>query len=221
MMNQRLGFASLMICLLAALTACSGTPAAESADVGDHQVATPAPGEPTLEELRALTERFRDVNVALAEGFVRDPGDMCVTAEMEGLPADEGAMGIHFLRPDLLGLTGPPDPRVNGTGIHTDFRNPAILVYEPQADGSLQLVALENLVFAAAWRQAGNQQPPSFHGLAYDHMVDDPATTVDEAHGFEEHYDRHVWLYRDNPRGVFAMMNPNVSCRHHAGQMNH
>jgi hypothetical protein len=221
MMNQRLGFASLMIVLLFSVTACSGAPVAEGADVADEQVGSPAAGEPTLEELRALTERFRDVNVALAEGFIRDPSDMCVTAEMEGLPAEDGAMGIHFLRPDLLGITGPPDPRVNGTGTHTDFRNPAILIYEPRPDGSLQLVAVENLVFAAAWRQAGNPQPPSFHGLAYDHMIDDPATPHDEAHGFAEHYDRHIWLYRENPRGIFAMMNPDVSCRHHTGHMSH
>jgi hypothetical protein len=118
----------------------------------------------------------------------------------------------------LLGITGPPDPRVNGTGTHTDLRNPAILIYEPQADGSLELVALENLVFSAAGRQAGKQQPPSFHGRAYDHMRDDPNTAVDEAHGFEEHYGRHVWLYRENPRGVFVPMNPNVSCRHHTAR---
>ncbi|CAN5821991.1 hypothetical protein BH23GEM8_BH23GEM8_17290 [soil metagenome] len=220
-MNQRLCFASLMIGFLAVLPACSGTPAAEGSDVTEAPVASPAPGEPTLEELRALSKRFRDVNVALSEGFIRDPMDMCVSAEMEGRPAEEGAMGIHFIRPDLLGIAGPPDPRVNGTGTHSDFRNPAILIYEPQADGSLELVALENLVFAAAWRQAGNQQPPSFHGLAYDHMQDDPSTAVDEAHGFEEHYDRHVWLYRENPRGVFVPMNPNVSCRHHSGNMIH
>ena len=63
-----------------------------------------------------------------------------------GRPAADGAMGIHYFRPDLLGITAPPAPRVNGTGMHTDFRNPAILIYEPQADGSLDLVAVENLV---------------------------------------------------------------------------
>ena len=29
----------------------------------------PAPGEPTLDEVRQATERFRDVKVALAEGY--------------------------------------------------------------------------------------------------------------------------------------------------------
>jgi hypothetical protein len=175
----------------------------------------PAPGEPTLDEVRQATERFRDVKVALAEGYIRDPMNLCDTAEMMGRPASLGAMGIHYFRPDLLGITAPPSPRVNGTGIHTDFRKPSILIYEPQADGSLTLVAVENLVFAASWRAAGHKTPPSFHGVKWDSMVDDPKTTVDEAHMFEPHFDRHVWLYRDNPNGTFAQFNPTVSCAHH------
>ena len=42
----------------------------------------PGRGEPTLAEVRQATERFRDVNVALAEGYIRDPFDMCETAAM-------------------------------------------------------------------------------------------------------------------------------------------
>jgi hypothetical protein len=132
-----------------------------------------------------------------------------------GGPAEEGAMGIHYFRPDLLGITGPPNPRVDGTGTHTDFRSPAVLIYEPQADGSLELVAVENLVFLRAWEAAGHRGAPTFHGVPYDRMADDPATEVDEAHGFEPHYDRHVWLFRDNPTGVFSPFNPAVSCAHH------
>ena len=177
--------------------------------------------EPSLETVRAATARFRDVNVALAEGYVRDPGNLCDDAPMMGRPAAEGAMGIHFFRPDLLGITGPPNPRVSGTGTHTDFNRPSILIYEPQADGSLALVAVENLVFIKAWEAAGNVAPPSFQGVPYDRMQDDPTTKVDEAHLFEPHYDRHVWLWRENPRGVYAQFNPNVSCKHHTGGRAH
>jgi hypothetical protein len=176
---------------------------------------SPAPAEPDLATVRAATARFQDVKVALAEGYVRDPSDMCDTASMMGRPANLGAMGIHFFRPDLLGVSGPPNPRVNGKGTHTDFLKPGILIYEPRPDGSLALVAVENLVFRWAWREAGNTAPPSFHGVAYDLMEDDPSTKVDEAHMFEPHYDRHVWLFRDNPNGVFAQYNPRVSCAAH------
>ena len=110
------------------------------ASAGAKPASIPGPGEPTLAEVRHLTERFRNVTVALAEGYIRDPSNMCETAEMMGRPAALGAMGIHYFRPDLLGITCPPSPRVSGTGTHTDFRQPSILLYEPNADGSLELV---------------------------------------------------------------------------------
>lgn len=177
--------------------------------------AAPAPGEPTLDEVRTLTARFQNVEVALAEGYVRDPTDMCDVAPMMGRPAALGGMGIHFFRPDLLGITAPPNPRVDGNGTHTDFRKPSILIYEPRADGTLELVAVENLVFKKAWEEAGNKTRPTFHGVEYDYMFDDPKTSVDDAHNFEPHYDRHVWLYRTNANGMFAQFNPTVTCQFH------
>lgn len=179
------------------------------------------PDEPSLDEVRALTAKYQDVNVALAEGYVRDPGNMCDTADMMGRPKKLGAMGIHYFQPDLLGISGPPNPRVSGTGTHTDFRKPSILIYEPQADGSLKLVAVENLVFDQAWQATGKGEFPSFHGNPYNAMADDPKTSVDEAHLFEPHHDLHVWLYRDNPNGMFAQFNPKVSCAEHATVKGH
>jgi hypothetical protein len=205
---------------LVTIALAGGLAAAAAALLGD---AAPPPrgDEPTLADVRRATERFKDVNVAVAEGYLRDPFDLCDTATMMGRPASLGAMGIHYFRPDLLGVTEPPAPRVNGTGTHTDFRTPAILIYEPQPDGSLQLVAVENLVFAAAWRAAGHTERPSFQGVPYDSMVDDPGTPIDEAHMFEPHFDRHVWLYRENPGGIFAQFNPAVTCASHRGAQGH
>lgn len=176
------------------------------------------PAEPTLDEVRAATERFQDISVALAEGYIPDPMNMCDTAEMMGSPAELGTMGIHYFRPDLLGITAT-EPRVDGTSTHTDFLNPAILIYEPQQDGSLDLVAVENLVFIESWTAAGNDAPPVFQGKEFDLMQDDPDTEVDEAHMFEPHYDLHVWLYRENPNGIFAQYNPAVSCEHHVSEV--
>lgn len=170
------------------------------------------PSEATIAQIRTATAKYQDVKAALADGYIRDPAGMCETATMLGKPASLGAMGIHYFRPDLLGISGPPNPRVNGTSTYTDFHKPAVLIYEPESDGSLKLVAVENLVFEKAWQAAGHTQPPSFHGIAYNHMVDNPATKIDEAHGFMPHYDRHVWAWRDNPNGMFAQYNPNVSC---------
>jgi hypothetical protein len=172
-------------------------------------------------EVRTATERFQDVKVALAEGYIRDPFDLCDTADMMGRPASDGAMGVHYFKPDLLGVTAPPSPRVDGNGTHIDFLQPAVLIYEPKADGSMELVAVENLVFIAAWAASGNTVPPTFHGVPFDKMVDDPATPVDEAHMFMPHFDRHVWIYRDNPSGVLSPFNPAVTCQYHTGARTH
>ena len=209
--------ASMLI--LMAARAANAAPIETAALAPAHAVPShsSAPTDPSVSAVRAATERFRDVKVALAEGYIRDPFDLCDTADMMGKPAALGAMGVHYFRPDLLGISGPPNPRVDGTGTHTDFLKPSILIYEPQADGSLELVAVENLVFRRAWHAAGHDAPPSFQGVTYDTMEDDPATAVDEAHMFEPHYDRHVWIYRTNPNGIFAPFNPNVTCEHHRG----
>lgn len=164
--------------------------------------------------VRAAVEKYKDVNVALEDGYIPDPMGHCVTAEEEGLPPEWGAMGIHYLNPAKLKITAT-EPRVDGESTYTDFEAPAILLYEPQADGSLVLVGVENLVFQEAWRAEGHTAPPEFAGRTWDTMADDPDTEADEAHGFAPHYDRHVWTHRDNPNGTLAPFNPNVTCEHH------
>lgn len=203
---------SLAVCGLVAIA----SPLAAQASPRPSAPAGGTAAEPDLAAVRAATERFRDVNVALAEGYILEPMNICETAEKLGRPAELGVMGVHYFRPDLLGIEGPPDPRVTGTGVHTDFLRPSILIYEPQEDGSMELVAVENLVFVEAWEKAGKTGWPTFRGQRYDLMQDDPETPdVDEGHMFEPHYDLHVWLYRENPNGIFAQFNPNVSCEHH------
>jgi hypothetical protein len=91
---------------------------------------------------------------------------------------------------------------------------PAVLLYEPQADGSLQLVGIENLVWAEPWAAAGNTAAPSFEGHDYYYMIDNAATVMDEAHGFEPHYELHLWVHRDNPRGASSPFNASVTCAH-------
>lgn len=179
----------------------------------------PRPAEPTLAEVKAAAERYRDVKVAIAEGYTTD--NKCVTAEMLGFPAVNGDMGLHYVRRDLLGLPAKPGPgRVSGTGTYTDFSKPAMLVYEPLPDGSLELVAVENLVFASEWHKT-RQKPPQFRGVNYLLLKDDPATKLDEAHNFEPHYELHLWVFRDNPKGMFAPFNPTVTCRHHKAPQPH
>ena len=101
------------------LAACGGEPEAAADE------APPAAEAPEIAALRATAAKYADVNVALAEGYIPDPSGMCVTSEMEGQPAELGAMGLHHFRPDLLGITATA-PRVAGMGTHTDFAAPGV-----------------------------------------------------------------------------------------------
>jgi hypothetical protein len=50
---------------------------------------------PLVEKVRRATRRYRDVNVAIAEGWA--PGTPCVSGP------NEGAMGVHFVLPARIG----------------------------------------------------------------------------------------------------------------------
>lgn len=190
--------------------ACGPGETPPPADTTDSQASAEEMAWATID---AAVERYADATAAVADGFIRDPAGHCVTADMVGLPAADGAMGVHYLHPARLGLD-PESVPVNGSDGVVDWGQPEVLVYEPQPDGSERLVAVEYLVFQAPWREAGHASPPNFFGEPFVAMADDPSTEADEAHGFEAHYELHIWVPRDNPTGRFAEFNPAVTCEH-------
>ena len=168
-----------------------------------------------IEKVRLATQKYNDVKVALAEGYIPAPPGECVSAANEGLPAEWGAMGIHYINPAMLKITQTA-PHVDGMSTHTNFKKPAILLYEPQADGSLALVGVENLVFLNAWHGSGNHAPPKFAGRIWDTMADNASTPHHEAHMFEPHHDQHVYFKKmANPKDQLNPFSPNVTCEHH------
>ena len=109
---------------------------------------------------------------------------------MEGhLNYPKGAMGVHFVN---LTVQGPPDPL-----------KPNVLVYEPQADGKLRLVAAEWLVPLAAVKERPSLFGQPFQGPMEGHEPLIPREFL--------HYDLHAWLV-ENPEGTFSPTNPNVNC---------
>jgi len=156
-----------------------------------------------LQQVAKQLEPFKSVAYALSHGYVQ--GSAC-----EAHPT-LGTMGHHYVSPRLLGLTAPVNGRVNGTGTYTGVEPPAILLYAPDGQGGLELVGIELLVFAAAW-DAANSHPPMYRGREFNYMADNPNTAQDEAHGFMPHYDLHIWLFENNPSGLYAQWNPSVSC---------
>ena len=157
----------------------------------------------SLDQLAQQLEPFKDVAYAQSQGYFE-------ASECEAHPK-LGVMGYHYVSPALLGLTAPVNGRVNGTGTYTGMNPPAILLYAPDGHGGKELVGIEMLVFAEAWH-AENKNPPKFRGREWNYMADDPDTPVDEAHGFMPHYDLHIWLFAENPSGMYAQWNPALSC---------
>lgn len=177
-----------------------------------------------LARVIAATNQYRDVEVALQAGYISsvDMGAGCSTASGGGHPSQLGAMGIHFVQ--LAGF-GEPD---------VDFENPNILVYIPKEDmpsctystgevlsneacrNNLSLAAVEELVFAHLIPADNGEywnNVPHFGGQDFYYLHDNPETTwVDEAHGFPPHYALHIWLFENNPAGLYSPWNPNVSC---------
>ncbi len=94
----------------------------------------------------------------LANGHIRHPADLSVSAALGGLPVEWGAMDIHYILSVRLGITGDK-PRVNGNGTYTDWMVPAIPIYGPLTEGSLEVFGVENLVWQAAWVGTGKRHP--------------------------------------------------------------
>jgi hypothetical protein len=135
--------------------------------------------------VRESTERFKDVNVAIAEDYALNFG--CVSG------SDWGAMGLHYVNGALL---------MDGK---LDAMRPEIVIYEPLPNGRLRLIGADYLVFAAAWH-AKNKSPPQLGGQLF-HLFESP-----NRFGLEAFYTLHVWAWKDNPSGAFVNWHPHVSC---------
>lgn len=98
-------------------------------------------------------------------------------------PGGDGAMGYHYLNFGIL----------DGTLEHTE---PEVLVYERRGNED-HLVAVEFL------STADPDGPP-------------PVVLGHEMHPFEAapfaNWELHAWVWKPNPRGMFADFNPRVDC---------
>ncbi|MFG2642647.1 hypothetical protein ACGFYP_16960 [Streptomyces sp. NPDC048370] len=96
----------------------------------------------------------------------------------------EGGMGYHYVNPKYIGSVDP--------------RTPAAILYEDGKGGKRKLVAVEYVV------PYTGQPAPKLFGRAFDGP--DPIPELGPA------YDRHVWLFKKNPKGLFNRWNPKVTC---------
>ena len=95
-----------------------------------------------------------------------------------------GVQGFHYLNPGLVDAT-------------VELLRPELVMYEPQQDGSLQLIGVDYVVPFDAWTAT---EPPTLLGMPF--MRNEPLGV----------WALHIWAWRPNPSGMFAMWNPKASC---------
>ena len=88
--------------------------------------ASAADRAPLVDHVRTANGRFKDVSVAVSEGYTPIP---CASG------IDGGAMGVHYVNPNYLKDAVP------------DIKRPQAVMYEPMPDGSMALVAVEYITF--------------------------------------------------------------------------
>jgi hypothetical protein len=140
-----------------------------------------------LAELRKVTARFHNMETAMAAGY-----ETRITPCWAHHSA--GAMGYHYGNTELL------DAEV-------DLLQPEVVMYEPQPGGHMRFVGMEYIVPLAAWEEAG-------HDLSDAADVPELLGQRYTRHSFLPIFKLHIWLWRQNPAGVFADWNPNVTCAH-------
>ncbi|MGA7241553.1 MAG: hypothetical protein WBX19_00145 [Terracidiphilus sp.] len=137
--------------------------------------------------VRNATQQYQ--NVANAVGYA--PALGCVSGP------DHGAMGIHYVNGSLLsGATLLANGQLDAT-------KPQAIIYEPQPNGELKLVAVEFIILANAL--PANSAPQVEGHLM--HFIDGP-----NRYGLPPFFELHVWAWRDNPQGPFVDWNNHVSC---------
>lgn len=189
-MSKSLAGISLVI-LAAAVAACAGDSPITTTAAASLGAAAPSQSIGQAEtdgalvaELRRSTARFHRIEVALAEGYTQ--GSACEATSA-------GGMGMHFPKRSLF--DGVIDPE-----------NPEILMYEPQKNGELRLVGVEFVVRAAAW-DATHSGPPTYAGQTFE----DRRAAGSGGPPFPN-YGLHLWVWQNNPSGLFAPWNPTVTC---------
>lgn len=145
-----------------------------------------------LSRIRTALDRYKDPIAAVRDGYFSTLA--CIEFPHGGgdgtMAYRAGAMGVHFLNVALIGPT-------------LDTLHPQVLIYEPVRD-TLRLVAAEWFMPT----QVSSTRPHLF-GRDLDGPMEGHAPIMPpEAH----HWDMHVWLWKDNPNGMFSPTNAAVHC---------
>jgi hypothetical protein len=188
-----LGLAMLLVAGVALIP--SAASAEEEAAAHDH-AAHAAGLQDELAQVRAATARFHRVEEAIEAGYelgwVNGSGVRIITGCVAHPTA--GAMGYHYINEELMDdLTADP-------------LEPEALVYAPAPDGGLKLVAVEWIVRGPQSNPPGvpaGVPAPRVLGMDMHILVPPPGPAF---------YLMHAWIWMNNPAGMFADWNPEITC---------
>jgi hypothetical protein len=131
-----------------------------------------------LAQVRRATAKFHSTQAAMAAGYNFVNGlDYCFNNP------GVGGMGYHLINTTLL-MDGKVDPL-----------RPEAMVYAPDQNGDLHLVAVEYIVPITE-----GSQPPELFGRTFETNTDLGV------------YELHAWIFKSNSLGMFNDWNPKVSC---------
>ncbi len=163
-------------------------------EIGEMLKMNPSDQNKILAEIRRSTAKFHRLDAAMAAGYMWS--DHCVAHPFLG------AMGHHVGNFNLV-MNGDVDPS-----------NPDVLLYEVK-NGKVQLTGVEFLIPAHVWQGDGI---PMLGNVPYDaHLevqCDENGENCFNVKGGPPfpHYQLHVWVWKNNPSGMYFPFNPNVSC---------
>jgi hypothetical protein len=176
---------SFAIAGMLALAACADRTLAPRADVARTPGLTKANAATNGDYYATLAEvRRATARYHDVEAALAD-GFVPLVEECEDR-AGEGRVGIPYANFARV-LDGVIDPS-----------KPDALLYEPGKNGRMNLVAAELAIPYALWSAAA---APTFLGATFQR---------EDEFGV---FGLHIWVWRENPNGTFAIANPNVSCK--------
>jgi len=158
---------------VASLAPAAGTESQSAADRGlDAGVLR------DLAALRRATASFQQFSSATQAGWSAK-----ITSCMF---SSAGAMGFHYGNTSLI----------DGT---VSVTKPQLLLYEPEQNGRLRLVAVEYIIPYVF--HARDAAPPVLFGQQFQQ------NDVFQLWGL------HAWVWKNNPSGIFASWNPSATCK--------
>jgi hypothetical protein len=146
-----------------------------------------------VQAAKAALAKYIDPLAAVKDGYFSTVAciDFPKGAKDGSIEYPPGAMGVHFLNPANIGPTLDPT-------------KPQVLLYELD-DHKLKLTGAEWFVPVAV---AGDKAPMIF-GQTLAGPMDGHEPIMPPS---LRHYDLHVWMWKDNPRGMFTSTNSAVKC---------